>query len=83
MVVIAKAEGADAIVHGCTGKGNDQVHFELTAMALNPKLKNHRPLARVGYPQPEDAIDMPPDIKSPLCRRKRTFTARPQYLSPL
>ncbi|MBN1285318.1 MAG: argininosuccinate synthase [Anaerolineae bacterium] len=38
-VAIAEQEGADAIAHGCTGKGNDQVRFELTAMALNPHLK--------------------------------------------
>jgi len=39
MVEIAEKEGADAISHGCTGKGNDQVRFELSVMALNPKLK--------------------------------------------
>jgi argininosuccinate synthase len=36
MVEIAKAEKADAIAHGATGKGNDQVRFELTAAALAP-----------------------------------------------
>lgn len=36
---IAKAEGADAICHGCTGKGNDQVRFELTIMALAPEME--------------------------------------------
>ncbi len=35
----AKAEGADAICHGATGKGNDQVRFELTAYALHPEIK--------------------------------------------
>ena len=35
---IAKAEGADAICHGCTGKGNDQVRFELTIKALAPEM---------------------------------------------
>src|SRR3982751_1273613 len=39
MVEIAKAEGADAIAHGATGKGNDQVRFELTAAALAPELE--------------------------------------------
>ncbi len=39
MVEIAELEGADAVAHGATGKGNDQVRFELTVMALNPKLK--------------------------------------------
>jgi len=39
MVEIAKAEGADAVGHGATGKGNDQVRFELTAAALAPELE--------------------------------------------
>ena len=38
MVEIARAEGADAVAHGATGKGNDQVRFELTAAALAPEL---------------------------------------------
>jgi len=38
-VRVAAAEGADTVSHGATGKGNDQVRFELTYMALNPKLK--------------------------------------------
>ena len=38
-VMIAEAEGAGAVSHGATGKGNDQVRFELTCMALNPGLK--------------------------------------------
>ncbi len=39
MVEIAELEGADAVSHGCTGKGNDQVRFELTFKAMNPTLK--------------------------------------------
>src|SRR5438270_6542797 len=39
MIEIARAEGADAIAHGATGKGNDQVSFELTAAALGPELR--------------------------------------------
>ena len=39
MVEIARAESADAIAHGATGKGNDQVRFELTVAALEPELK--------------------------------------------
>jgi len=39
MVEIARAEGADAIAHGATGKGNDQIRFELTAAALAPRLQ--------------------------------------------
>ena len=37
-VEIARAEGADAVAHGATGKGNDQVRFELTFAALAPEL---------------------------------------------
>ena len=39
LVEIAKAEGADAICHGCTGKGNDQVRFELAVKAFAPNMK--------------------------------------------
>jgi len=39
LVEIAEKEGADAVAHGCTGKGNDQVRFENTVAALNPNLK--------------------------------------------
>jgi argininosuccinate synthase len=38
-VEVALAEGADAVAHGCTGKGNDQVRFELAYQALAPQLK--------------------------------------------
>ena len=38
LVEIAKAEGADAIAHGCTGKGNDQVRFELTIKRFAPEM---------------------------------------------
>ena len=39
LVEIAEATGADAVAHGATGKGNDQVRFELSAYALNPSIK--------------------------------------------
>lgn len=39
IVEIARQEGAEAIAHGCTGKGNDQVRFELTIKALAPEMK--------------------------------------------
>ena len=39
MVEIAEAEGADAVAHGATGKGNDQVRFELSAYALKPDVR--------------------------------------------
>ncbi len=39
LVDVAELEGAKAVAHGCTGKGNDQVRFDITIKALNPKLK--------------------------------------------
>ena len=39
LVEIAAVEGADAVAHGATGKGNDQVRFELAAYALNPEIR--------------------------------------------
>ncbi|KAF0120252.1 MAG: argininosuccinate synthase, partial [bacterium] len=38
-IEIARKEGADAVCHGATGKGNDQVRFELTYLALDPQIK--------------------------------------------
>ena len=48
LVEIAEETEADAISHGATGKGNDQVRFELGAYALNPEHKNNRTLERMG-----------------------------------
>ncbi len=48
LVEIANETGADAISHGATGKGNDQVRFELGAYALEAGRQDHRPLARMG-----------------------------------
>ncbi|NPV43976.1 Argininosuccinate synthase [Koleobacter methoxysyntrophicus] len=39
LVDIAEKEGADSVAHGCTGKGNDQVRFDVSVTALNPELK--------------------------------------------
>ena len=36
---VAEAEGAEAVAHGCTGKGNDQVRFDVSIAALQPELK--------------------------------------------
>src|SRR4028119_291078 len=55
-VEIAEGEGADAVAHGCTGKGNDQVRFELTYMALNPRLKVIAPWREWHIRSREDAI---------------------------
>src|SRR6266568_2368167 len=49
MVEIARAERADAIAHGATGKGNDQVRFELTAAALAPELQVIAPWRDARY----------------------------------
>ena len=49
MVEIARAEGADAVAHGATGKGNDQVRFELTAAALAPELEVIAPWRQERY----------------------------------
>ena len=57
IVEIAKKEGADAICHGCTGKGNDQVRFELTIKALAPDLKIIAPWRIWDIKSREDEID--------------------------
>lgn len=56
LVDIAHQEGADAIAHGATGKGNDQVRFELTVMALDPRLKIIAPWREWEIRSREDAI---------------------------
>ena len=57
MVAVALKEGADAIAHGATGKGNDQVRFELTVKALAPQLKIIAPWRLWDIESREDAID--------------------------
>ncbi len=57
LVEIAEKEGAEYIAHGCTGKGNDQVRFELTAKALNPDLKVIAPWREWDIRSREDAIN--------------------------
>ncbi len=57
LVEVAKAEGATAIVHGCTGKGNDQVRFELTIKALAPELKIIAPWRIWDLKSRQDEID--------------------------
>ena len=56
-VKIAQEEGADAVSHGCTGKGNDQVRFELTYTALNPRLKIIAPWREWNIRSREDAVN--------------------------
>ncbi|GAB4422522.1 MAG: argininosuccinate synthase [Turneriella sp.] len=55
-VEIAEKEGADAVAHGATGKGNDQVRFELTFMALNPRLKIVAPWRTWNFRGREDLL---------------------------
>ena len=55
-VEIAWAEGADAVAHGCTGKGNDQVRFELAFTALDPRLKIIAPWREWNIQSREDAL---------------------------
>ena len=57
LVEIAKAEGADAICHGCTGKGNDQVRFELAIKAYAPDMKIIAPWRTWEFKSREDEIE--------------------------
>ncbi len=57
LVEIAEKEGATAICHGCTGKGNDQVRFELTIKALAPHLKIIAPWRIWDIKSREEEID--------------------------
>ena len=56
MVDIARKEGATAIVHGCTGKGNDQVRFEVSIAALAPELRVMAPLREWEFKSREEEI---------------------------
>ncbi len=56
LVDVAHEVGGDAIAHGATGKGNDQVRFELTVMALDPRLKIIAPWREWDIRSREDAI---------------------------
>jgi argininosuccinate synthase len=55
-VLAAEQVGADAVAHGCTGKGNDQVRFELTYTAINPRLKVIAPWREWDIRSREDAV---------------------------
>ncbi|HVF75388.1 MAG TPA: argininosuccinate synthase, partial [Acidimicrobiales bacterium] len=56
LVAAARQFGADAVAHGCTGKGNDQVRFEVSTRALAPDLEVLAPVRHWGFTR-EDAID--------------------------
>lgn len=54
LVEVAEQEGATAVAHGCTGKGNDQVRFEVSIQALNPSLKVVAPVREWGMTRDEE-----------------------------
>ena len=54
-IEIAEQVGADAVAHGATGKGNDQVRFERQLLRAEPGHQDHRPVARMGPHQPHQA----------------------------
>lgn len=56
-IEIARKEGADSVVHGATGKGNDQVRFELTYYALEPNIKVIAPWRMWSFNSREDLIN--------------------------
>jgi len=83
MVEIAEKEGADAIAHGCTGKGNDQVRFELTIMALNPKLKVIAPWREWEIRSREDAIKYAKEYNIPLAQTEKDIYSRDRNIMHL
>jgi len=80
LVAIAQQEGADAIAHGCTGKGNDQVRFELTAMALDPRLKVIAPWREWDIRSREDAIDYAQAHNIPITSTLKSIYSRDRNL---
>lgn len=66
MVEIAEIEGADAVSHGATGKGNDQVRFELTVMALNPRLTIIAPWREWNIRGRKDALEYAAEYNVPV-----------------
>jgi len=71
-VEIAQLEGADAVAHGSTGKGNDQVRFELTYYALNPHIRVISPWREWQFKSREDLIAYARDngIPVPVTKEK-------------
>ena len=72
LVEVALEHGADAIAHGCTGKGNDQVRFEVTSRALAPQLGVLAPLREWDMLTREDEIDyaLERGIEIPITKEK-------------
>lgn len=80
IVDIALKEGADAIVHGCTGKGNDQVRFELTIKAFAPNMKIIAPWREWDIKSREDAIDYAEARNIPLKINRETNYSKDKNL---
>ena len=80
IVEIAKAEGADAICHGCTGKGNDQVRFELTIKAFAPDMKIIAPWRTWELKSREDEIAYAEAHNVPLAITRETNYSKDKNL---
>jgi argininosuccinate synthase len=82
MVDVAHMEGADAIAHGCTGKGNDQVRFELTYMALEPKLQIISPWKDPAFEQRdrESAVEYAEKKGIPITASKKKIYSQDRNL---
>ena len=81
-VEVAHAEGATAVAHGATGKGNDQVRFELTYMALDPLLKIVAPWKdpKFELTSREAAVDYAKKHKIPIEQTKKSIYSRDRNL---
>jgi argininosuccinate synthase len=79
-VQVAEAEGADAVAHGCTGKGNDQVRFELTVTALNPRLKIIAPWREWSIRSREDALAYARAHNVPVTASEKSIYSRDRNL---
>lgn len=79
-VEIALATGADAVAHGCTGKGNDQVRFELTYKALAPQLRVIAPWREWSIKSREDALDYARKHHVPVPVTKKSLYSRDQNI---
>ena len=80
IVDIAIKEGADAIAHGCTGKGNDQVRFELTIKALAPEMKIIAPWREWELKSRDDEIDYAEARNIPLKINRETNYSKDKNL---
>jgi argininosuccinate synthase len=79
-VEIAELEGADAVAHGATGKGNDQVRFELTYQALNPRLRVIAPWREWDIRSREDALDYAAEHNVPVTATEKSIYSRDRNL---